>query len=255
MENVERQVNEAADVALTNAMYRHTFGIVGDGGSGHMGRGVGTGVGVFWNGTFLILTAAHTVQTTPNEQLFFLLPHDSVVFQGSSIYSQTPPCNVSMRVQLESQQSFLDDKNDLAAFVLPEQTEEKAKRHFYLLGDSHTTPQAARQIGFLGYPGATRRPVGLNFMATPYSSFGKMVAVPEDCNPDSQIAISYPASCSVDPHGLSGSGLWISGSSSGALWTPGISLVGLVTHFDPKPQILLGLRVEELVSFLKANFP
>jgi hypothetical protein len=251
--SVERSVNEAADEALTNAMYRYTFGIIGNGVFGLEGRGIGTGVGVLWNSTFLILTAAHTMQTTPNEQLYFLLPREAVAFLGSGIYSEGPPSDITKRVQLQTQQFALDDERDLAAFILPEQTEEQARRHFYLLDTSHTSPQVAKQIGFMGYPEATRLPAGANFMATPYSSFGEMVAVPNDCSPDSQMAVSYRTSGSVDPHGLSGGGLWMPTSPAGALWTPAISLVGLVIQVDPEPQVLLGLRVEELVRFLETN--
>jgi hypothetical protein len=43
-------INEAATEALANAMYRYTFGIVGVGGSGS--QSLGTGVGVFWKGTY-----------------------------------------------------------------------------------------------------------------------------------------------------------------------------------------------------------
>src|SRR6185312_158608 len=144
--SVEHPVNEAADEALTNAMYRHTFGIIGNGAFGLEGRWIGTGVGVLWNGTFLILTAAHTMQATPNEGIYFLLPGETAAFQASSIYSKTPPPVISQRVQLMNQQSILDDKRDLAAFVLPAQTPEQVRRHFYLLDDSHTTPQGAQQI-------------------------------------------------------------------------------------------------------------
>ena len=241
-------------MALTNAMYRHTFGIVGDDRSGLEGRSLGTGIGVFWKGTFLLLTAAHTVETTPNQQLYFLLPHDTVVFQKDYIHSQTPLPAISRRVQLESQRSFLDD--DLASFVLPEQREENAKQHFYPLDDSHTTPLAARQIGFLGYPGVMSQPVGLNFMALPYSSFGEMAPVPPGYDPSSHIAVSLPTSQSIDPHGLSGCGLWITEhDSKEILWAPRLRLLGLVYLWEPQYQVLIGYKVERLVSFLKSNAP
>jgi hypothetical protein len=51
--------------AFTNAMYRHTFGIITDRGTGAGGQNLGTGIGVFWKGTYLILTAAHTMEGFP----------------------------------------------------------------------------------------------------------------------------------------------------------------------------------------------
>jgi len=257
MDDVESRVNEAADAALTNAMYRYTFGIVGNGIGGVVGQGIGTGVGVCWKGTYLIVTAAHTMQTTPNQSQFFLLPDESVNIQGSSLNSEPPPVNVQGRVQLESQQSLLDDDRDLAAFIVPEQMEEQGRRHFYNLDDGHNTFNLARkQIGFLGYPSAARQQVGSNFMATPYGSFGDLVDAAQGVDSDSQVAVSYPASNSVNAHGLSGCGLWMPEEAPEAkLWTPGVILVGLVTDLDPKSQILIGYRVEELVDFLRITLP
>jgi hypothetical protein len=249
---VGRFVNEAADQALSNAMYRHTFGIIGNGKFGGEGRGIGTGIGVRWDGAFLILTAAHTMQATPDERLFFLLPAESVVHEGSSVSSETPQATLNTRAQLQRQETRMDDNRDLAAFVLPEQAEERTRRHFYVLNRSHTCPQFANQVGVLGYPGTVSLPVGPNFVANPYSTFGEIVGVPEGCNPDCEIAVSYPVLSSVDPHGLSGAGMWLPQSSAGPLWTPEISLVGLVTRFDPERQVLLGLRVEEIIRFLDA---
>ncbi|HEX3471744.1 MAG TPA: hypothetical protein VHT28_11225 [Silvibacterium sp.] len=58
MQEESRDINEGATEALANAMYRYTFGIVGEGRSGSGSQSLGTGVGVFWKETYLILTAA-----------------------------------------------------------------------------------------------------------------------------------------------------------------------------------------------------
>jgi hypothetical protein len=85
----ERGINEAATEALANSMYRYTFGIVGEDGSSSGGQSLGTGVGVLWKGTYLILTAAHTMESIPNERLHFLLPKEGVHFQGSTVASSS----------------------------------------------------------------------------------------------------------------------------------------------------------------------
>jgi hypothetical protein len=230
MEDVARGINEAATEALTNAMYRYTFGIVGEGGSGS--QSLGTGIGVFWKGTYLILTAAHTMEAIPYERLHFLLPNEGVLFQGSSVAAQSSPVSIRRRLQLKNPQSLLaDNGEDIAAFVLEDQVHEEGQRHFYHLNDSHAAPHAAKQVGILGYPGATRLPMGQNFMATPYVNFGEMKDVPAGYDPNSRIAISYPTAHSVDPHGLSGCGLWMTEQGSAEeLWTPTLSLMGLVSR-------------------------
>jgi len=253
MEDVARGINEAATEALANAMYRYTFGIVGVGGSGS--QSLGTGVGVFWKGTYLILTAAHTMEAVPYERLHFLLPNEGVHFEGSSVAAQSFPVTIRKRLQLENPHSLLaDNGEDIAAFVLEVQVYEQGQRHFYPLNTSHVTPSVAKQVGILGYPGATRLPVGQNFMATPYVSFGEIIDVPSGYDPNSRIAIRYPTAQSVDPHGLSGCGLWVTEQKSAEeLWTPALSLVGLVTDWLVQPQLLIGYRVEELVKFLDSK--
>lgn len=58
----------------------------------------------------------------------------------------------------------------------------------------------------------------------------------------------------VDPHGLGGAGLWATkGSVDAQLWTPNITLIGLVTEWWPHSQVLAGYKVETLVKFLKSN--
>jgi hypothetical protein len=157
MENAERPVNEAATEALANAMCRHTFGIVGEGATGAGGQSLGTGIGVFWKGTYLILTAAHTMEGFPYDRLYFFLPNESIQFEGSTVAAQSSPISVRRRFQLENPQALLaENGEDLAAFVLDEQIQEQGQRHFYQLDDSHITPPVAKQIGILGYPAATR---------------------------------------------------------------------------------------------------
>ncbi len=247
-------ISEAADEALGNAMYRFSFGIVGNGSTGAEGQGLATGIGILWKDTYLILTAAHTMQTTAYERLYFLLPDESVQLQKSAIVAQPSPVKVRRRVALEHAQSFLDNDEDLAAFVLPDQAQDKGQKHFYPLDPSTRTPSDSTQFGFLGFPGVTSVPVGPNFMATPYFSFGREAALPVTYDQITRIALSYPASHSVDPHGLSGCGVWSSTSNpAGGLWAPDLSLSGLVTNWDPISEVLIAYRVETLIKFLDSN--
>jgi hypothetical protein len=90
-------------------------------------------------------------------------------------------------------------------------------------------------------------------MATPYVTFGEIGDRPPGV-PKSQLSIAYPVPQNVDPHGLSGSGAWIqTEKTKGLLWTPKISLVGLVTEYDSQRQVLIGYGVEELIKFLKTK--
>jgi hypothetical protein len=252
--DVERQLNEAATEALANAMYRYTFGIIGDGKGGSPRRSLGTGVGVYWQGCYLIVTAAHTMEGTPDERVSFLLPDTSLVVESSGVSTEHQAVRVRKAFQLENPQPLLaENGEDLAAFLLEQQMQEEGRSHFYQVDESNVAPATVTQVGLLGYAGVTRMSIGANFMATPYVTFGDMMNRPPG-QYGAQMSITYPVPQNVDPHGLSGSGAWTQIEKvDGIIWTPRISLVGLVTQYDSAGQLLTGYRIEEIVQFLKTK--
>jgi hypothetical protein len=60
--------------AMAQAMFPFTFGMLGDARGGREGGGLGTGIGVRWRETLLILTAGHTIQSTPYDRMYFFCP-------------------------------------------------------------------------------------------------------------------------------------------------------------------------------------
>src|SRR5271157_2314103 len=100
--DIERQLNEAATEALANAMYKYTFGIIGDAKGGAPRRSLGTGVGVYWQGCYLIVTAAHTMEGTPDERVSFLLPHESLAVESAGVSTERRPLRIRKAFQLEN---------------------------------------------------------------------------------------------------------------------------------------------------------
>ena len=244
-------LNSFASQALGNAMYRFTFGIVGDGQHGKEGHGLATGVGIYWREKYFIVTAAHAIQQTPFERTYFLLPDESLQFVDPDIVRPTE-VKVRKRFELTQPQVILSESDDLAAFVLENQRQEQGRRHFYDLNDDELDTPISNRGGVLGYPGVMRIPVGENFMATPYVSFGEFSGLAGD--KAERISMSYPKGETVPPEGLSGSGFWSLREGNNIVWAPRVSLVGLVTEYDPGAQSLLGCKVGALMAFLKANF-
>jgi len=252
LKETELAINQAATEALGSAMNRFTFGIVGDAKGGVEGLGLGTGVGLHWRDTYLVLTAAHAVEDTPYERLYFLLPDEALHFQGSEVTTQPAQLKIRKRFQLEKPKVLLADGEDLAAFVLEGQRDAAAGTHFYELDETCTNRSTTKQAGFLGYAAATRMAIGQNFMATPYAGFGDVAEAPSGYDSQSMLSVSYPAAEHLDPAGLSGSGLWAVADAQ-TVWTPEIFLVGLVTCHDPKSQALVGYKTEKVMDFLKTN--
>jgi len=249
---VERQINEAATEAIGNRMYCLTYGIVGDGRGGSEGRGLGTGVGVQWKGSYLILTAAHVLQATPYERLYFFLPSEALVHPASAIPSETKSVEVRRRCLLERPRVLLSEAFDVAAVIVDSQPAEIASSHFYELDATHATPPTPAQVGFLGYPGASAVPIGQNFMAAVYYDFGLTGTAPAEYDQRHQVSASYPKD-TIDPHGLSGSGLWFSPPLQKRVWTPEVRLVGLVTTYDGARRVLVGYKVETIIEFLESK--
>ncbi len=249
---VARQISEAATEAIGNRMYCLTYGVLGNGRSGSEGRGLGTGIGVRWKGAYLILTAAHVLEATPYEQLYFFLPSDALVHPASAIPAKTKSVEVRRRFLLEKPHVLLSEEFDLAAVLLDLQPIEIGEHHFYELDATHTTPLTPTQVGFLGYPGATAIPIGQNFMAAVYYDFGLIGSAPAKYDQRSQVCVSYPAD-TMDPHGLSGSGLWFSPPVQKKIWAPEVALVGLATIYDGDLQVLIGYKVESIVAFLESK--
>jgi hypothetical protein len=107
----ESDINRAATEAMAHAMYAYTYGIVGDARHGLEGRGLGTGIGIHWRDGDYILTAAHTVEATPYERMYFFLPSESLVIADSFSSINWSRVQQRERLQLENPRVVLDPKN------------------------------------------------------------------------------------------------------------------------------------------------
>ena len=246
---------DAAEEACANFMYRYAFGIIGDEPTaGYEGGGIGTGVGLYWKGNYLILTAAHVVKDTPVERLYFLLPSESLVIIRSSVRREAEPAVAHQRLRLAVPPRVIyAEMLDLAILVLPTQEKNEGQNHFYRLDETSSLPADLKAAAFLGYPAAAKVPVARNFMATPSYSDGAIVDLPFGYSKDKQIAISYPSSETRDPHGFSGAGLWITAASPAqGIWAPSMAMIGILTCWTRNSEKLIGYRIETIIEFLKS---
>ena len=236
---------------MAQAMFTYTFGIVGDS-DGSEGTGLGTGVGIIWQGKYLIATAKHVIEDTPPQRIYYLLPQDSLQVEESPASINWNRCNWQIRHTLENPRILYSPTDDLAVIVPPEQLEDAGKRHFYRLDKNHATPPASTLIGYLGYPSARKQPVGRNYGVTPCHSFGEICTPDCDYDLSREFAMTYRPGTELEPGGFSGSGAWYS-RSEGVVWSPQIRLAGLLTNYYRQSQVLICCRIERLISFLAEN--
>lgn len=235
---------------MAQAMYPYTFGIVSDH-NGVEGRGIGTGVGIVWHGNFLIATAKHVIEDTPPQRLYYLLPQRTLQIPESSASADWSQVRYGPRHVLDEARIHYAAA-DLAVIALPSQPKSTAEDHFYNIGEDERTPPVDTHLGYFGYPAAAAYPIGENFAARPSHGFGRIRRATCRYDPDKEIAVEYVPGDDLDPHGFSGSGVWYS-RSSGKVWSPQVSLAGVVTGYYRKSQILICQRVETLVQFLSST--
>jgi hypothetical protein len=236
---------------MAQAMYPYTFGIVSDF-QGMEGTGLGTGVGVVWRGTYLIATAKHVVEDSPSQRVYYLLPQETLRVGEPSAPLDRTQVSWQPRCTLENPRILLGD-GDFAVILLPEQQEPAASKHYYSLEESQATPALGATVGYMGYPIASRQPLGMNYGALPSYAFGDIYCIAgSKYDTRREFAVGYEPGDDLDPHGFSGSGVWHSGSV-GEIWSPQISLAGLVTSYYRRSRVLICCRIQVLISFLKEN--
>jgi hypothetical protein len=251
------KIEQMAGQAMAYAVAPYTFGIIQNDHLGREAREIGTGFGVRWKGRPLILTAAHTVWQTPDEMLYYLLP----IIKGVEILDSTATTVVGSefyqeRVQLEKPVILLSDADshdDLAAILLPTQPRQVIEAHFYEFDEKHVTPDVGCSVIFLGYPATRSEHYGANYVANPHYDCGEICVGTrdKDYDPSLHFLIRYSSSKAVDPHGLSGSGVWFS-PPIGMIWSPNVHLAGLLTHYFEDKKALRCYRVETVLSFLES---
>ena len=244
----DEELGVQAEKAMAQAMFRYTFGIVGDY-QGSEGKGIGAGVGLIWRNRYLIATAKHVIEDTPPQRIYYFLPQHPLQIEESSASVDWAGCKWQVRCTLENPQISYSPTDDLAIIGLPEQLEEAGKEHFYKLGENRTTPPCGTLVGYMGYPSARAQPFGKNYAVTPCHSFGEICAPSCSYDLSREFAITYPPGTELEPRGFSGSGAWYS-RPAGIVWSPSPRLAGILTNYYRQSQVLICCRIERLLWFL-----
>lgn len=236
---------------VVSSMSRYTFGIVQPSKYLVESQELATGVGIKWHEKYFILTAAHVVAHCPEQTLRFFLPANEINFAPSDL-RQGLRFEIRGLMELGNPQTpvFADDENlDLALIKLPQQ--QTQVEHFIPLDDTITSPPEGTETGIFGYPHVAKIPWKSNFMASPVSLFGKLVADGTAClhPPLQDFTVQY--GLSFGPKGFSGSGVWF--WQHEPVWLPQPRLAGLITRYCPMDDVLSGYSIETIMKFLIAS--
>ena len=236
---------------VASAMSRHTFALIQPSKHGVENQEIATGVGVKWEGQYLVLTAGHVVDHCPEDRLRFFLPARDIEFVPDQ--PPTRPLDLELRGLLELRQPsppvFADHPVDLAALVLPPQP--NAEDCFSVIDEGAVMPASGAQVGVFGYPGAVKLPMGKDYMASPEHFFGPLDAAGSACRHDPQQDFTVPYDLPHAAKGYSGSGVWYFPTQP--IWSPQPRLCGIVATHCAIDRVVSGFRIETVVRFLLDN--
>ena len=212
------------------------------------GEHVGSGVRCVIHGRKALVTALHVIEEAMN------YPGKFAISRG---YGATP-------YQVDGVIQY-DRAGDLAVYYLPDGFTDAASEARFWPEDrvDKSLDRLATDFLFVhGFPAARSRFVrafqGVVSKSLPYGAMERIADLPTDLQPY-QFAVDFdPSSMKldtgagdpfIDPHGLSGGGVWRIGLSGGtaAGWKPQLSwLVGIVTQWRPDQKILIASKAERL---------
>ncbi len=138
---------------------------------------------------------------------------------------------------------------DLAAIVLPPQP--NAEECFAALDEDEAMPPDGAQVGVFGYPGATKIPMGQNYMASPEHFFGKLDVRGSACEHEPRQDFTIPYELPHRANGYSGSGVWYFRTEP--IWSPEPHLRGIIATECTTDKVISGFRIETIINFLKEN--
>jgi hypothetical protein len=253
------QFNEAQFNALQEGIARHTVLI-----SMSKGQEVGTGTLLSYGPTNLILTANHNLQGPHLSELRFGFNHGgNLQAAGTSEAATKKPLPYYTFRFRDRDEIFRDQKNDIAALILHPTEKPRGVAAFYDASalKSLTIPDG-KSIVFLGFPAGNSSDIGQGKrLVSPVSEHSRYDStlnqskyLPSSYNPNCEFLLKYELiEDGLRPHGFSGAGAWCPLEPKGAIWTPDLILVGVITSYLKEQQLLVlaGLRaIEELLSHI-----
>lgn len=248
-------VNKNAMEGIEEALYWHTIGIV-------TGSHIGTGIAIRFNKHSVFLTAKHVIDEAADDELGFFFRPSGTLKRTDWWQSHSPAGRIAPALSTDILDRFQHPNLDLACLIVSPLLGKSVNVRFFDLPVSARLPREVSSVAAIGFPADSRQQLlggGNAVAAAPIwgnIEKGKHWR-PDDYKPRSHLLLHFlPATVGKHPGGFSGAGVWHHvATPKPGLWTPNLALTGLVTNYYPRKQMLLILRVEKLVTFLRRVCP
>lgn len=251
------QFEAEAIKGMDEAAAWHTVGIVCN--LGHReSQGVGTGVAVKFCNRQFILTAAHVIHGTKLKDLWFLFrpPGSLVRAEYSELPSRLREVAITPRRKLPLKKAFIYRRSDIALLEVADQNvEEEYTVRFFEVTPNAATPPPGTVILSKGYPCGLAQPMGdQDRMLLPAANNVPMAdIVPnglKDFDPRKSFLAPFAlAQFGMGAHGFSGAAGWFHNLAP-LVWHPNLGFAGMVTHYYSESEMLVYVRVQEIVRCL-----
>ncbi len=244
--------------AVEELVASYTVGIVGQGSHGP-GTAIGTGFAVEWRRQVMILTASHVIRDTPPALLrFFFRPAGSL--EREDVAHGSAGVRFALAEQVDIQAIWNNKAEDVAAILPDRHFRTRFNVQVYLLDPVDTMLSPGARVMLVGYPSALKEEVHPGVLAAnPATMYERIVACPrtDSLDPDRHMALKYTfggrlAPSGVHPQGFSGSGVWLCTQQDNLIWSPKVTLAGMVACYYPRLRILAGPNAITVSRVLEA---
>ncbi|HEY0704688.1 MAG TPA: hypothetical protein VGD60_18080 [Candidatus Acidoferrales bacterium] len=244
----EFEQNKLEHKAFAEAIMSHSVGILTD-----QGRGVGTGTLVRFGDTRAILTAWHVIEGSQPEDIRFAFRTVGSLHEAPLREFAPEPTPLLAGQALEISRIVRDIPTDIAAVVLDQEQQisppaalyDASKIRVFEIPDRST-------LQFGGFPGDNAIQVGPR--AKTIGSVMERVefdaALSASKSSKGQLTLRYGWAGQLKPHGFSGSAVWGGLTSKSPIWTANLTLVGVVTEYSRKDELIFATNLEGIVGLL-----
>lgn len=257
---VDDLTNAAAD-GIEAAVRASTVGIV-NGSGPQKWQGIGTGTLVRWMGRHWILTADHVIGDTLKDDLRFFFPREAppVPIERPELLNLpgVPTSSLKPFAQVELGTILRDQAIDLAAIEVAASIATTHSGAFFRMTEHGTSPIVGQTTIVIGFPydlsRLTHEDARVVFTAVEWS---KVEPDPNDLTGfDATLHFvahyspptTYP---DANPHGMSGSAMWVRRGDTPGVWHPNLDLAGVTITYYPQRQLLKAVRREKIEEFLR----
>lgn len=268
------EFEKQASDAMLNHVLRRTVGVINEVrivGTHPDGRRAdeevpGTGCPILWDGTRLILTAKHVIDTaTVNDIRIAAFPPTAVTFKGPE-HLTLHDMEAGEPLPANSRVVFCEWE-DLAAIVIPSTTLPKCD--FVDIQHAWIDPAEGELVHCCGFPSdhsvtADRKmidgieEIGIGIYPTAFN--GKVLPRPSeddlkfritDFDADRHYLIPYGCSGSKHPRGVSGGATWWETDQEMLVWRPEFKFAGICVCSYRKGSIIQVIKASVVLRFLK----